>query len=139
MYTRRAAVNNSRLFPCHPSGGRGAGRAAATTDEGSSSGSRTPLLGEGLLGVFDLKQNKWLQPQVTGQGPCPRSSARAVALPDRIVIYGGAAQGGLVECCLGSVQSAPTHVDAAMVCTVHKKPLLWVPVCHVQNYAATCN
>jgi hypothetical protein len=124
---------------CLPSpGGRGAGRAAATTDEGSSSGSRTPLLGEGLLGVFDLKQNMWLQPQVTGQGPSPRSGARAVSLSDRIVIYGGAAQGGLCERCLETSDTVRTHVLVAMGLQ------LWVPACvrkhcchfHVEDEAA---
>lgn len=100
------------LRNCALTGGRGEGPAEGEEDEGSSS--KEPLLLEGLLGVFDLKQRQWLQPQVTGQGPSPRSSARAVALSDRVVIYGGAAQGDHPQCVL--LQQALRSVGWLTMC-----------------------
>ncbi|GIL89783.1 hypothetical protein Vretifemale_17546 [Volvox reticuliferus] len=46
-----------------------------------------------MLAVYDAAANRWLKPQVEGTWPQARSSHRAVALGNRLLIHGGAAAG----------------------------------------------
>jgi hypothetical protein len=52
---------------------------------------------ESLLAVYDVVQNAWSYPgNVSGSGPSPRSSHRAVVYEGRIIMYGGAGKSSIV-------------------------------------------
>ena len=47
-----------------------------------------------MLLYYDADSNQWVMPgTLSGSPPCARSSHRAVSLPDRLVIFGGAVAG----------------------------------------------
>ncbi|KAG1653468.1 hypothetical protein FOA52_015971 [Chlamydomonas sp. UWO 241] len=48
------------------------------------------ICGRQLVAVYDASTNTWCLPELVGEPPQARSSHRAVALPDRIVLHGGA-------------------------------------------------